>query len=268
MLAVLLSSCGVQIQMSTLSASAAGLGRDTPLCVRTNSWNPVGHLLVDAFNERISADGFFHLRYQSAGSVILEVSNVYVEDPPPPGYRRHRHDDHDRKHGKKHKNPPPPPSPKLVATVAVHANGSSYYHRNFRQYISLDYDDRMQLRSACQDIARDAMRDLTPHVVTYSEYVKPDDTIPALEQAARACAAGNWALGRQYATALINNRPQCAEAHYLMGLIERHDGNFDASNDYFRQANHLTPDSKYRSALQDNAEMRHTEAVARQQMGI
>lgn len=267
MLVLLLSSCGVQIQMTTLSASAAGLGSGTPLCVRNTSWNYTGDMLANAFRERISADGFFHLRYDGAGSVILELQNVYVEDPPH-HHHKHHHDKKHDKHDKDHHNPPPPPTPKLNATVVVHSGGSSYYHRSFREYISVDYEGRMDLRDACYDLAAAAMRALTPHAVSYSEYVDPDNAIPALEQAARACAAGNWTLGRQYATPLLTSHPNCAEAHYLMGLIERHDGDYNASNDYFRQAHQLAPSGKYRGALQDNERMRQTESAARQQMGI
>lgn len=268
MLTVLLSSCGVQIQMTTLSASSAGLSSGTPLCVRNSSWGYTGEMLANAFRERISADGFFLLRYEGSGSVILELREVYVEDPPPPGYRPSHY--YDKKKHKHHKDDhyPPPPSPKLNATVVVRSGGTSYYHRSYREYVSIDYDGRMDLRDACRDMAASAMRDLTPHAVTYSEYVDPDDNIPALEQAARACAAGNWTLGRQYATPLLTQYPHCAEAYYLMGLIERHDGDFDASNDYFRQAHRMKPDSKYNSAIRDNENMRRTESIARQQMNI
>lgn len=253
LLAVVLCSCGVQIQMDTMSPSAAGLGRGNPLMVSDYTGNHASRMLESAFRNRIIYDGFFRL--SSSYGINIELCNVHVENEP---HHHHHHDNKDKDHTQ--------PLPTLCATVYIRSGGRTVYQRSFRETVYLRDNDRMKLREACEEIAEEAMDDLTPHPVRYSRYITPDDNIPELEQAANACARRNWQLGRQLTSALLSRYPHCAEAHYLMGLIERNDGNYPASDACFSTAHQLKPDSKYSNGLHDNVRMQQDEAAAAAQM--
>ena len=91
--ALLLSACGVQIQMTTLKPAEIDLGRGAPLTVQDCSRNRESSRLAQAFRRQIANDGFYA---QYAGNTQLELHNVYVENMPPRGHRP-RHDDRGKK---------------------------------------------------------------------------------------------------------------------------------------------------------------------------
>lgn len=255
--AALLSACGVQIQMQTLKPAEIDLGRGAAMTVCDCVSNHASRALADAFRLQIAKDGFYA---QYPSDVCLELHNVYIKDAPPHGHRdRHKHGE--RKHEEKSH-----PTPYLCGVVTVMERGRQIYRRDYRESIWLDSKDRMQLREACEDFAEEIMDELTPRQVAYYEYVTPDETNPALEQAARACSVGNWANGKQLVENALRQNPNCAEAYYLLGLIARNDREFRSSDNYFYRANALRPSSKYADALQDNARLQQNEARAGWQM--
>ena len=248
----LLSACGVQIQMQTLKPAAIDLGRGAALSVRDCSHTRESRPLAEAFRLQIAQDGFYA---QAHGKARLELHNVYLENPPPP----HRHDKH--KDDKKSR-----PLPRLHAVVTVMNNGYQLYRRDYTESVWVDSKGHIQLRDACESFAEEIMDDLTPRQVTYCEYISPDDSNPALEQAARACSVGNWVQGRLLVQNALRQNPNCAEAFYLLGLISRNERDFSTSDNYFYRANALCPESKYASALRDNDRLQQDEARAGRQM--
>ena len=263
-LATLLSACGVQIQMETLKPAAIDLGRGAALSVRDCVGSPTSRGLADALRRQIAQDGFYA---QYPSNTRVELCNVYIENPPPPPHRHRGHkakDEHKHKDKKKHDSRP---TPYLHAVVVVMQGGQQIYRRDYKDMIWVDSEGHMQLRDACDEFASEIMDDLTPRQVTYFEYITPDETNPALEQAARACSVGNWSQGKVLAENALRHNPQCAEAYYLLGLIARNDREFRSSDDYFYRANSLSANSKYSAALRDNARMQQNEARAGWQMG-
>ena len=112
----------------------------------------------------------------------------------------------------------------------------------------------------------DVMRDLTPHQVRYSMGVDEVEGNPAVVQAAQACAAGNWEMGRSLAQAALQQNPNEAEACYVLGIIERNARNYTASDSWFSKAYSLKPESKYMSALRGNAQLQNDEQRAHAQL--
>ncbi len=252
---MLLSACGVQIQMKTLKPAEIDLGRGAALMVRDCEGSRTGRRLADAFRLQIAQDAFYA---QFHGNTCLELHNVYIENPPPPPHKRRKVET--RKKSEHY------PTPYLHAVVTVMQDGRQIYRRDYAESIWVNSEGHMELREACADFAAEIMEDLTPRQVTYSEYITPDESNPALEQAARACAVGNWANGKSLAENALRHNPNCAEAYYLLGLIARNDRDFRSSDDYFYRANAIRPASKYAEALQDNARMQKNEARAGWQM--
>lgn len=254
--AIMLSSCGVQIQMETLRPAEVDLGRGSALHVVDCEHSRSGMQLVQAFRRRIAQDGFYALR---PGGARLELHRVYLQNPPPPPhvYRRERKEK-DRNDYR--------PSPRLNAVVLVMQGGYQIYRRDYTESVWVDHRGRMNLTAACEEFADEIMDDLTPRTVRYCEYVSPDENNPALEQAARACAAGDWGRGKTLADSALKHDPNCAEAYYLLGLIARHERDFSGAERYFRQAYGTSQQGKYADALKDNARIQRNEARAAWQM--
>ena len=254
--ALFLSACGVQIQMTTIRPADVDLGRGATLSVHSHGEGRYGARLAEAFRLEIGKRGFYALGHH--GDASIRLSNVYVSNPPPPP---HRHRDGGRKDERRSA-----PIPRLHAVVTVNRHGYQLYRRDYSESVYVDSHGHMDILDACEEFAEEIMDDLTPRMVRYSEYITPDETNPALEQAARACAAGNWARGRELARSAISVNSNCAEAYYLLGLIARNEGDYEESDNCFAQAYSLQPISKYSSARNDNARLRHDEARAYQQM--
>ncbi len=254
---LLLSSCGVQIQLTTLRPAAVDIGRGALITVHNLSGGRASAALTEAVCNHILTDGFYELSHRGRG-VCLELHNVHLDNPPPP--RHHE----ERPGGKKHSTSRP--SPRLSAVVIVRSCGQQLYRRDHTETVWVNSDGRMDLLEACEDFAEEIMDDLVPRRVLYSEYITPDENIPALEEAARACAAGNWSMGRTLVERVLAVNPACAEAYYLLGLIARNEGDYSASDSCFSRANSLSPQSKYAEGLRDNARMQQNEARAQSQM--
>ena len=147
----------------------------------------------------------------------------------------------------------------LTATVQLELNGQIIYRRTLSDTSYSDYADY-------DDVARDIVRDLVPRTVTYSVRIKPQDGNETLEQAAQACKHGDWLSGRSLAESSLQTHPNDPEAYYLLGIIERNERHFSASDSYFRKAAQIEPSSRYTNAIRDNAEIKAKEELARRQL--
>ncbi len=255
--ALLLSACGVQIQMTTLKPAEIDLGRGAPLTVQDCSRNSESSQLAQAFRQQIANDGFYA---QYDGSTQLELHNVSVENVSSSGHSP-RQDGRGKKSKKEHR-----PTPGLHGVVVVMNGGKQIYRRDYTQSVYAGTDGRPDMAVACAEFAAEIMDDLTPVKEVYYEYIEPDDTNPALEQAAKACSVGNWSIGKELVKNALRQNPNCAEAYYLLGLIARNDRDFQTSDNYFYRANALNSQSKYTDALRDNARMQQDEVRAGWQM--
>ncbi len=156
---------------------------------------------------------------------------------------------------------------RLCTTVEVNLNYRNLYRRHEDVYLSRDYDGCFTFYDSAEEIARRTMKRLTPHMSTYYEYVDDNEQNPALGQAARACAAGNWSAGRALAQQALSVNPHEAEAYYVLGLVERAERRYAQSDIMFRRAAELKKKSKYAEGIRDNAALQRDAAVFQQQVG-
>lgn len=250
---VVLTSCGIQIQFDMPVPAEVNLGRGCSLAVRDmeRSLCPMereaARELRRAFYHQIAEDGYYQnvdRGYGRSAQVRIELFNTHVRLS---GEGKHE-------------------TARLCTTVEVNSGYRNLYRKFEDVYLSRDYDGCYEFYEAAQDIARRTMRVLTPHMTTYNEYVDENDENPSLERAARSCAAGNWSIGRLYAQQALSVNPNEAEAYYVLGLIERKEGNYEQSDVMFRKAAGLKAKGKYTEAIRDNERLQHNEAIFRQQV--
>lgn len=244
------SSCATQVYLSKWEPSQVDLPRGTVLHVTPEAHGPLRHELRRAFAQQIAADGYYSVYGRGPGAQLrLHHVHVNMVDPPK--------DD-------KHRKRPYPNRVELTADVIY--NYQRIYRRELSEYVGSDFEYRPDWEDTAEEIAADVMRDLTPHVVHYSLGVDEVEGNPAVEQAALACAAGNWEQGRALAQAALQQNPNEAEACYVLGIIERNARNYSASDSWFRKAHSLKAESKYSSALRGNARLQQDEQRAHAQM--
>lgn len=251
------SSCATQVYLDRWEPSQVDLPRGTVLRVRAEAHGPLRYELKRAFQQQIAADGFYNVAQHSGGAdVRLHHVVVDVEYPPVD----------DEHHGDRHEQEEHTRVREVELTADVVCNYQRIYRRECSAYVRHDSHGHPDWESACESIATEVMRDLTPHIVRYSVGVDEVEGNPAVEQAAQACAAGNWEQGKSLARAALLQNPNEAEACFVLGLIERNARNYAASNSWFQKANALKPHNKYVSALRDNTEQQAAEQRAHSQL--
>lgn len=248
----LLVSCGIQIQLEEAIPAGVNLGRGARVAVYEASHAPgpmnrtASRELCRAFHHRIAEDGYYAAVLRGYGmsdaAIVLRDTHVCFS-----GKGEHA-------------------SARLYTLVEVESGGRLLYNSREDEYLSRDCYNHYDFYEAARNIARRTMKQLTPHVATYCEYVDENEQNPALGQGARACAAGNWEQGRQLAKQALSVNPKEAEAYYLLGLIERHAQNYAVSDEMFRKAASLGDKSKYAEGIRGNADIRRNAEVFRQQM--
>lgn len=246
------SSCATQVYLNKWQPSQVDLPRGTVLHVGPEARGPLSRELRRAFEQQIAADDFYKL--QGAGvcaDLRLHRVELDVEKPC----------ESEKQHGGR------PRVRRMELRADLISNHQRIYRRDCSVYVNHDVAGRPDWEEACEYIAGQVMRDLTPHVVSYSMPVDEVEGNPAVEQAARACAAGNWEQGRLLVKQALNVNPDEAEAYYVLGIIERHALNYSASDSHFKKAYNLKPEGKYVSALRENAELQVAEKRALSQMG-
>lgn len=244
---ILLCACGTQVQLQTLEPSQVNLSRGTSLRVTSVYNNYASARLEDALYDRLAAANFYALG--GSGAIL------YIE-------RAHVHQDRYINHTCKpdeHCHCVESVETTLTATVQLELHGQIIYRRTLSDTTYSDYADY-------DDVARDIVRDLVPRTVTYSVRIKPQDGNETLEQAAQACKHGDWLSGRSLAESSLQTHPNDPEAYYLLGIIERNERRFSASDSYFRKASEIKPSSRYTNAIRDNAEIQAKEELARRQL--
>lgn len=244
------SSCGTQVYLNKWEPSQVALPRGTVLHVRAEARGPLRYELRRAFEQQIAADSYYRL-HGDAGCADIRLHRVEVE------MRQPAEDD------KYHKRPYPV---RVNLTADVISNYQRIYRRECSQYVGFRRAGHADWEAVAEDVASAVMRDLTPHQELYAERVDEVETNPSVELAARACAAGNWTGGREYAAAALEQNPQEAEAYYVLGLIERNARQYAESDACFRKAYSLKPERKYAAGVADNARLKADEELAQQQL--
>ena len=226
-LAMLLCSCSTQIQLEHLEPGAADLVRGSKLSIDSENVELTDTLIQQLENER-----FFHLTPDAKANLYL--SNVKTHSYS--GLMYHTctsdaictcvADDY----------------VEAEAQVRVAHPGILPYVKDFS--VTKDTDD-----SARQALAAEITKALVPHTETRTFRINPASENENLPAAAKACASGNWELGRTLATFAVKRYPTDPEGHFLMGLIERNAGNWKAAAEHMREAIRLRDDTAYKETL-------------------
>lgn len=247
---LLLASCGTQIQMSYKKPAQVFLGSGASVWVNsayqsyaTANEREASRHIVNYLRSEIAKDGYYRQpgydnyngRFMHEATINVRNVDVSVE-----GDRNYSYY-------------------KVYAEIQI-VRG---YQILFDQRLSYSGSD---IASAARDMAYDVSCAIVPTTSRYYVRVKGNDENPAIEQGAKACQANNWAQGRAYAEQAIATNSNDAEAHYLMGLIERYYGNYAASTACFQRACAIDPQSgKYAEAINDNAAIQSSNISASQQ---
>ena len=244
---LLLCACGVQIQLQTLEPAQTNLRRGSLLRVYALQYNDASRRLSKKLNEYFRDSGFFKLGGTGATLYIeqaYESTDIYTNHTCSSSEECTCSSTIETT---------------VSATVYLAYKGRILYHRSlsdtsYSGFANYDY------------LAREIVNDLVPHTVTYSVRIKPQRGNDILEQAAESCRRGDWSGGKSLAKASLQSHPNDPEAYYLLGIIARHHGQYRASNDYFSRAAAIKPSTRYTRAIEDNAQIREKENLARAQL--
>lgn len=257
-LSLLLCACGIQVQLQTVEPSKVNLRMGTSLRVAPVYRNYAVDRLQDALYAQLATTDFYAL---GGNEAILYIERAHIDQE---RYINHTCDDkhrHDKHHHHHHCDCVETVKTTLTATVQLELHGRIIYRRTLSDTSYSDYAD-------FDDVARDIVKDLVPRTVSYSVSIHPQDGNIVLENAAKACKHGDWQGGQSLAQSSLNTFPNDPEAYYLLGMVERYNRNFRASDDYFRKAASIKPSSRYSSAIRDNATISAKEQLARQQLNM
>lgn len=244
---MLLCSCGIQIQLHTLEPSQVNLQRGASLRVVSVHGNYASAHLEDALYARLAPENFYTLGGEDS---ILYIERAHVHQE---RYLTHTCQDMEHCHCSESVETT------LHVTVQLERRGNILYRRTLSDTSYSDYVDY-------DDVAAEIVRDLVPRTVRYSVRIKPQEDNTLLEQAAQACRLGDWATGRALAESSLQTFPNDPEAYYLLGIIERNNRNYPASNQYFLKAAGIAPSARYSEAIRDNTLMQAKENLAISQL--
>ena len=244
---LLLCACGVQIQLQTLEPAQTNLRRGSLLRVYALQYNDASRRLSRKLNEYFRDSGFFKLGGTGA--------TLYIE--------------HDHEYSDSYINHTCSSSEECNCSSTIETTVSATVYLAYRGqvlYLRSLSDTSYSGRADYDKLAREIVNDLVPHTVTYSLRIKPQRGNDMLEQAAEACRRGDWHSGQSLAESSLQSHPADPEAYYLLGIIARHNGQYRASDTYFARAAAINPSTRYTGAIEDNAQMRAKENLARAQL--
>ncbi len=243
-LPLLLCSCGTQIYLEHTEPAAVDLVRGTALSISSENAK-----LADAVIENLEKERFYHLT--PGGKAHLHLARVKNRYYTGPVYHTCSQDE--------------------VCTCTSddyeEVEATAYLtHPAIPPYVQEFGGTGDTFSDACDNLAQQLTLALVPHKETRSFRIIPAGENENLHAAAKACAAGNWELGRTLATHALKRYPADPEGHFLMGLIERRQGNWLTAADHMRQALHLREAPDYKEALAETLRLATDSKRARQQL--
>lgn len=236
---LLLISCSTQIQMTCLVPSRTGLTKGSTLSIRHDE-NATARQLSQTLSDALTGTGFYTIRPDGEYQLILNnVSELTWSGNPSEDALGQEVKETD-----------------LSAGVQLRRKGATqcFYAAGYRQSTDGDFAD-------FDGLCRDICKDLCPHRVTYQEKLTPPAANPFFEQAVERCQAGQWEAAAPLARKAVELQPAEQETHYLLGLIERELGHYQASSECFRKAQRA-------DAVQDNSIPQAGEARALKQLKL
>ena len=242
-LAVLLSSCAVQIQMTCMVPSRVGLQKGESLAIQGKTH--LGEKVQGQLSRELQQGGFYTIKENA--DYLLRLDKVRENTL---CYHTGTDDDDEVFE-----------ETELSTWVYLSRKEGGAYGYAHKYAITTDGASG-DVEELCHDIARD----LQPHRLIYTEKLAAPEGNPAFEQAADYCKAGMWQHAARAAEAAVQQTPHEPEAHYLQGLIQRQLENYTASDICFDKAYQLRPDTRYAEASKINKLMQMGARYVRHQM--
>lgn len=265
---ILLCACGVQLQVDTYQPAEIELPKGARMRFVIPPGNNDAYELACEMYKGIKESAFFHpLEEPHFYGPVVEVENntatVLIKNAKQTEDWETRHDASCDGSAACSCSGVEVTGYSLWVEIEVQFNGCTLSDNAYSAH-----DTSYNEPSLYSKIARKFYQDVMPHPVTHRVRVYPSADNPVLQQAAAACNRGDWKLGASLAERSLKTHPSDAEAHYLLGIIERHNGNFSASDACFRQAFSISPKSRYTAAMRDNIEYAAQEKKALRQLRI
>ncbi len=112
-----------------------------------------------------------------------------------------------------------------------------------------------------EKLAKHIYETFAPHEKEYSVRVSVDSKNQLLQQAVEMARKKNYTQARALALASLQQFPEDPETYFLLAMTERADSNFAKSNAYLKKALELKPGKgKYKAALHKNEVIQTNEA--------
>lgn len=241
---LLLCSCGTQIYLEHIEPAAVNLARGTSLSISSENAK-----LADTVIEHLEKERFYHLT--PGGKAHLHLAKLKNRYYTGPVYHTCSQDEVCTCTSEDYEE--------IEATAYLTHPGISPYVQEFGGTGDTFSD-------ACDNLAQQLTQALVPHTETRSFRIIPAGENENLHAAAKACAAGNWELGKNLTTHALKRYPADPEGHFLMGLIERRQGNWHTAAEHMRQALSLREAPDYKEALAETLRLATDSKRARQQL--
>ncbi|MBQ2379048.1 MAG: hypothetical protein II295_01500 [Akkermansia sp.] len=226
-LAAVLSACGTVVPVQHVVPAPVGLPKGAPLSIHGSHAE-----LNEAIAAGLSEHGFYRL--MPAGGAELYITNVAQKEVEISGGSMV---------GESHRYAA---ARNYVVTLGATAQLRRNNQLTYMKDYSIEADSAYR---AIRKLAEAVVGDLVPQQVVHTHRIAPVAGNEQLEQAAAACAAGNWGQGRTLAQAAAQAFPSDPECYYLLGIIEQQAGQYEAAVAYLSRALSLKDKSAYREAL-------------------
>ena len=240
LLLFLLSSCGIPIQIMETVPAKVNLGRNTTIYI--DSYDNMGSRIAGEISRKLAEDGCYKPPRQrvSVREVLMLIASTRLE-PLDSNYFQ------------------------LKTSVGIYASGRTLYFRGFSRGKLLKNE---KIDRVVDEISTAVVHDISPHEEDLSVRVRGSKENPSVELGAKACKAGNWEQGEEYAKQALQRKPDDPEALFLMGVIERKKMNYVRSTAYFTKADTIKPSGKYKKAISKNKVMEHNDEYTMQQLSV
>ena len=241
------AACSTQIQLSCTAPSCVGLEKGSKLEIQASN-SDVGRKIQQTLIEELQHGGFYTLC--DSGDYVLKLT-----------------DSEEHTWGSVFSNPFDDDELEETTEVETRISLSSRKSNVFgysRTYSVSTEGMVADVESLCHNISQD----LQPHRLSYKEELNAPVHNPSFKQAVNYAQGGVWQIARQHAILATRITPLEPETHYLLGLIERQLGDFEASDACFLQANKLKADVRYTAALKLNKLMQRGLQNARFQLKL
>lgn len=259
---MLLASCGTTIKIPEPVPAKMDAGRHARLYIKTS--NGTGEDIKDGLSAILTNSMYYTIveaphPTKANTDTILTLSKAYANATC--DYESYTDEDGDT-HYDYHYDA----TAEVECLLSKPPQGSMYAVKSYSASDDNNSSSSGAIDNVIYKIVRKIAEDMVPREKYFKITVSSDRDYPLIEEGAKACKEGDWKRGRKLAELVLKENASHPEANFLMGLVERHDRNFDKSDQYFNKAISLGNKSKYTAQLQRNQTIRENNRIYMKQM--